>query len=404
MNLIRKFFNTDAPEVASSGGGQSIAELMARHGVINESENPVATPISIQETKEETNPAQEPTPAATATETQNDGQAKAENPSPATVDQTPITPQKEETAQVQQTWQEVLKSQQPDAVLKELGYDEKVVSFIKEIKEIDPKMVGLLNTWKTNGDLKSYLRELTTDYKSMSAEDVMRHQLRREYPNASEAALGVLFKKEVIKAYSLDSEDESELEEGRLLLEAKSDRYRNELIQNQDNFLIPPAPEPKQSESESQLLAQQQEQQRQFEAYKSQITDHSYTKLVIAAKALPIGEGDDKFNFPIQDPSTLTKVLFDDTAWANGLFTKEGDKYLPDVEKQLFLAAAHQDYKGLIREMEKHFKSLGGKAAIEPIDNAKPTGQQSQSSAAVPEYKSPAEAMAKQGKLNTGGI
>jgi len=82
-----------------------------------------------------------------------------------------------------------------------LGYDENSVSFVKELKELDPKMVKFLDTWKNNGDaLQDYLKEAATDYATMPSEDVMRHQLREEYPKASEKQLEILFRKEVIES------------------------------------------------------------------------------------------------------------------------------------------------------------------------------------------------------------
>ena len=70
----------------------------------------------------------------------------------------------------------------------------------------------------------------------------MRHQLRREFPKASPQQLDALYKREVIKAYSLDSVDEEELEEGRALLEAKADKFRDQFTQDQQSKLLPAPP------------------------------------------------------------------------------------------------------------------------------------------------------------------
>lgn len=379
--MIKKFYNTDLPD--TGGATTSVAEMMAKHGVINNTDTPVATPVPDKEVVEETPKPPEVTPAATATETSK-SETVLETPPP-----TPTEAPKAEV--VQPNWQEVLRNQQPDDVLKELGYDEKAVGFLKEFKDLDPKMQAFLNVWKSGGDIKEYLQELTTDYSKMSAEDVMRHQLRREYPKASQQQLDALYKREVVKAYSLDSVDDDEVEEGKALLEAKADKYRESFMQDQQGKLLPtPPPKPDNSQAEAQAEA---ERVKQFEAFKSQVTGHSLYREVSAAKSYSVGEGDEKFNFPV-DPQDLQDVLFTDK-WQENMFDKEGK---PNVEHQLLLATVNKYGANFIKELAKHFKSVGGQKAIEPIENAsKPDGGTPAKSDAPP--ASPAEAMARFGAL-----
>lgn len=379
--MIKKFYNTDLPD--TGGATTSVAEMMAKHGVINNTDTPVATPVPDKEVVEETPKPTEVTPAATATETSN-SETVLETPPP-----TPTEAPKAEV--VQPNWQEVLRNQQPDDVLKELGYDEKAVGFLKEFKDLDPKMQAFLNVWKSGGDIKEYLQELTTDYSKMSAEDVMRHQLRREYPKASQQQLDALYKREVVKAYSLDSVDDDEVEEGKALLEAKADKYRESFMQDQQGKLLPtPPPKPDNSQAEAQAEA---ERVKQFEAFKSQVTGHSLYREVAAAKAYSVGEGDERFSFPV-DPQDLQDVLFTDK-WQENMFDKEGK---PNVEHQLLLATVNKYGANFIKELAKHFKSVGGQKAIEPIESAsKPDGGTPAKSDAPP--ASPAEAMARFGVL-----
>lgn len=400
MTIIRKFFDTAISEPASQVQ-PSIAEMMARHGVKSTSDNPMPPPVlaNSTESKEQPEPAPEVPQAAMANETSTAESANPEPPKPAE-EPTPVYQVQTEPEPVKvPSWQEVLKSQQPDTVLKELGYDEKVVDFVKELKEVDPKMVAFLNHWKSkNGDVSDYLRELTTDYSKMSAEDVMRHQLRQEYPTASPQQLEALFKREVVKAYSLDSEDEDESAEGRLLLEAKADKYREVLSSKQKDFLLPKPPEPKAPEPDN----GNQEAIQQFEAYKSQLTNHQYSKDILTNKAITIGEGDEKFSFPV-DPNALTEVLLDSEKWASSIFDikQDGGKvsYQPKVEHQMLVAAVAKYGMEFVNEIAKHFKTVGEKSAIAPIESAsRPDG----SSPAAPQSapKNPAEAMARMGRFS----
>lgn len=50
--MIKKFYNTDLPD--TGGATPSVAEMMAKHGVINNTDVPVATPVPDKEVVEET--------------------------------------------------------------------------------------------------------------------------------------------------------------------------------------------------------------------------------------------------------------------------------------------------------------------------------------------------------------
>lgn len=406
---IRKFYDTAVAEPstgAATGVQPSIASLMAIHGIKSSSQEMVATPIEIKtEKKEETpKPATEHTPEETSTDASNVEKVKTETPTPQKEPLEVKEPQKVEEPVKVQSWQDNLKSQQPDTVLKAVGYDDKEISLLNALKGFEKidYFTNLVNTWKENGNVDSYFKELSTDYEKMAAEDVMRHQLRQDYPKASEKAIEALYNKEIVNAYNLNSDDEEEVETGRLLLEAKADKYRDSFIENQQKYLTPKTPEPKQPQPDP----REQEAAKEFEAYKSKVNDNPYTKNIFSTNKITIGEGDDKFSFPVE-PSTLTDILFDTDKWAESVFTmqdnEDGSKsYVPDVEKQMLVAAVAKYGDKFLKAYAKHYKALGGKASIDPIENAKQSDNNSTPNVNV-EPKSIAEAMAKSGKYNSGG-
>ena len=399
MTLLRKFYDSEVAEQAT-GGVTSAAEAMAKVGYKSGGEfgDTNRPPIQIKE-----EPKQEATKEEAATATAS-AETKVEK-----VEETP-KPTEVEKAAVQETvatepqktisWQEVLKQQQPDTVLKELGFDDGKLGFIKELKELDPKMVAFLNTWKSGGNVEAYLKELTTDYSKMSAEDVMRNQLRQEYPKASDKQIEILFKREVVDAYSLDPEkySEQEVEEGRLLLEAKADRYREAFTTKQQDYLLPKPPQAEAAVVDNSA----NEASQQFESYKAEVSNNPYTKDLFQNKVLSVGEGDDKFNFPV-DPTALTDILFDSEKWAQTMFDvgldDKGNKILtPKIQHQMLVGAVAKYGMSFLNEYAKHFKAIGGKAVIDPLENAKP---QEQSSSSKSEIKpdNPAAALAKFGRL-----
>ena len=390
--MIRKFFD---PSVTEPAAAPSVAALMAKHGVNNTSDSPVATPVSISEPKVEPTTVEEKT-VATTTEPSKVEPASPETPLKAEPTPEPVkaveTPTQEPKKPV--TLQEVLRQHQPEAIFKELGYDDQLVNFVNGLKEVDPKMVAFLNTWKSGGDIQAYIKEMSTDYSKMPAEEVMRHQLRNEYPNASEKQIEILYKKEVAERYNLTSDDPDELEEGRLLLEAKADKFRQDFATKQQDFLLPKAPEPKPSGPSQEEI----QRQKDFEAYQSVVSNHDLTKNIIASKQFSLGDGEEKFNFHV-NPNELTDLLFDSEKWASTLYGEDGT---PKVEHQLLVAAVAKYGMQFLNEYANHYKSLGRKAVIDPIDNLKPAAP------VTPQFQdsvptSPAAAMAKSGTYNQGG-
>ena len=233
----------------------SIASLLATQGKI--SDTPDTTPqeaVINKEVKEE--PKQpEVQNAASANEPSSAVQGNSETQTPSTepTAATPAPIAQEPTPVL--TWQEVLKAQQPETVFKELGYDEKVVGISKTLSE-NPKMAALFDQWINKGDLTPYLKAVTTDYSKMSSEQLMRHQLLEEYPDADEATINALYQRKVVKAYGLDSPYEDEVAEGKLLLDADAKKARETLISKQQEFLTPKPQEPKADAAPKETLEQ----------------------------------------------------------------------------------------------------------------------------------------------------
>jgi len=404
-SIIRKYYDPAIVETKQ----ESIAELMAKSGVLNRTESFTAEPVEVKDfsiKKEEEGDNQKKVAETTPAVPANEDSVTTEKVKPDSSlllekSDSSVKPPIEETKKTDLNWQEVLRNQQPDTVLKELGFDDKMVSFLKDTKELDPKMINFFHHWKENGNINEYLKELNTDYENMTSEEVMRHQLRREYPKASEKALNALYKKEIVEAYKLDPDNytEEEVEMGKLLLEAKADKFREELVNNQKNFLLPKPPVPKPSEYEEINKIRQKE----LDEYKSSISNHSYTKEIFANKNISVGEGENKFSFPV-DPNSLMDILYDSDKWAESMFefreNADGSQTLvPNIEHQLLMATMAKYGKSFLNKYAEHFKALGKESAIKSIENAsKNTTTIPNSSESMP--KNPAEAMAKFGKMS----
>jgi hypothetical protein len=413
MVFTKKFYDTGLSE--TSGGvaevaepiqkeTPSIASLMAKGG-IKTMDNQVAKPVENTEKKEEPKPVEKSEKVETTTTTSEAAKANSESLPPKEEKEEVAPPQKEAVTKPQPSWQEVLKSQQPDTVLKELGFDDKTVKVFQKLKGFDKIdfFSNLIDEWSTKGDLKGYLKELTTDYAKMPPEEVMRHQLQEEYPKASPKALDALYKKKITEAYNLDSEDPEQVEEGKMLLEAEADKYRDTLVDRQKTKLFPEVPEAKAPEPDRQAEQQQQD----FEAYKSTINKDPYSEKVFEKKQITIGKGENKFTMSI-DPEAIKNILFDTDRWTETQFEKVSNpdgtnKYVPKVENQILTAAFAQNPQKFLDDYAQHYLSIGGKKAIDPLLNAKPPEGVILSNQSPPP-KTVAEAMAKSGVRVSGGV
>src|SRR5450631_2800445 len=144
--FIKKFYDT---AIAETGGGaetavleqpkaeikeapkQSFAEAMAKGGT-RSTDNKAAKPIVNTEKKEEPKTVEKSEPVETTTTT-----SKAETEKPESLTQTEKKEEAEpkqiaQPAATEKSLQEVLKGQQPNQVLKELGYDDKTVQFFQK--------------------------------------------------------------------------------------------------------------------------------------------------------------------------------------------------------------------------------------------------------------------------------
>lgn len=399
--FIRKFYEVAAAEPVT-GGGIDLGAIMAKSGKLVSPGQSGETPkVNTSETKEQPNPAPATAPA-TANAPQPAEPAKSEaqkpkeesKPAPAPIEQPAST----------LSWQEVLKQQQPNAIFKELGYGEQLAEFLQENKDLDPKLVNLLKHWKTSdGNMQPYLSALTTDFAKMPPEEVMRHQLREQYPELDAKQLDRLYNIKVVNRYKLDPQNysEEEVADGQVELLADAKSIRQSLVDKQQGYLLP---KPVQKQAAPDVQAQQQ--QRDADAWTAKINDSPIIKSIISNKYLTIGEGEDAFNLPV-DPNRIVSILSNADEGANSLFdsVKKADgtaELVPNFLKQALVSAIMADDKGTIQHLAKHYKALGAKSAVAPIENASEPGK-SQPAKAEIETTDPAKAMAKKGRVTRPG-
>jgi hypothetical protein len=393
MTFFRRFFDALAVDVAAPVAPVNIAQLLASQGVQTEGDEPVSVPeVKIGEPNKEpsSQPGEKPKTEEVKVETTTPPPPIAEDSKlPVQAPETPAPAKPAESAP--QDWKEVLNNHPDHAeVLKAMGFDDKIVSFVQE--------------WKSGGDINKYLEAATVDYSKLSAEDLMRRQLARDYPEMERADLEELYRMKVIEQYKLDPDifSEQDVRRGKILLQADARKLREQYTKEQQDFILPKAPEvdPKVERERQEALQREQEAQKQFEQYRQHITDHNLTKELMSSKILTFGEGEEAFKFEVSDPNKLLDLIFDGNKISEKLFDEVGGQRTPNVWKHLLMAAVLDDDSTLITQLGNHFRKLGSKKLVEALENASTPG-----ATTTRDYDSsdPIAALARAGLITGGG-
>jgi len=376
---VRKFYADEAsayPSISSE-----VLAAMATQGVKTDADSTTAVPDIILAEPVKAEPAAEAAkPAAEAKPTE--APAVAEPAAPAAVPAVPTPSVTEAPAEIGIDWREQIKKVDASDILKELGYDD--------------KMVGFFNKWRTDGNISEYLKAVTADFDKMTPEQLMRYQLEQSYPEFSPADIEELYQAKVIDAYKLDPNTFSEIEvrRGNLMLKADAKAVREALQKQQQEYVLsakPPAPAVDHSAQEAE--ANREKLRAQYSGY---LTGNQATKDLLTNRRLVMGDGEAAFNYEIGDPQRLLTILQEPQEYARHVFNEDGS---PIVDKQLFIAAAALDHVGLANKLIKYGRDLGAKALVDQIENAKkPAGEISKGDT-MP--ASPAEAMARFGVITS---
>lgn len=295
-----------------------------------------------------------------------------------------VEPAKQPESAPVQDWTEVLKQKPDTEVLKALGFED--------------KWIGLLNHAKGGGDLKEYMEALSTDISKMSAEDVMRRQLRAEHPEMDKEDFDEYYRMKVTETYKLDPDmfSETDVKRGKIMLNADVKKIREQMVTEQQKYLLSPI-EAKPSPEVAAYKAEKEQSVKDLEAYKNALTNDPYVKEFVKTKKIKIGDGEDSFIYESKNPQNVLDVLIDGKLAAQKLRNGDGSH---NIQKQTLIGAILDDDLTLFTELAKHYKTIGGKEALMPIENA--SGKIDTPAKAENFSDDPVAAMAKSGKITSG--
>ncbi len=244
----------------------------------------VATPAAVEPTKVETAPVTAPAV---------DELTKA-TPTPAATEPTKVEPTKVEATKVEPVIEPV-KTEPPAPA---------------EYKFKDDYIKAVVDYYEKTGDFTPYIEAKSIDYTKLTDEEIMKRDLKTQYPTLSDKAFDVLYKEQVADKYKLDSElhgaDATEV--GREFLKVEAEAKRKKLIEAQEAFK---APEREVSAEESEYNARQAEVQKVLSDFREATNNHAETKAILDSKKLTIKIGDAEVNYEVADPNSILEATLD---------------------------------------------------------------------------------------------
>ena len=305
---------------------------------------PVPDPVAPAAAVPDTPAAPTPTPEVVEPNVSKFSFGDFDTPAPAaTVTETPAAP-------AATNWKDALKSADPKEILKELGFNE----FAIEINE----------HLKNGGDAADYLSAKAVDYNKISDADILKADLKKQYPSFTADQINLLFEDKYDTSEEVDDRKKQIKE---LNLQADAYNSRQAKISEQQKFKIPVSAQVQNSEQQAAIT---QQQQAQVEAARQWFAEHEATKNLINSKRVALSLGDNgTFNFNIERPELLMKAVTDGETWQKLTLNKQGE---PDVAKMQKIALYAFNPEQFENDLVNYGKSLALPKILEEGQNITP--------------------------------
>lgn len=347
--MFRKFFDPAATEPKFQLGEEiSLNDVFESMRAVEP--EPVADPVVTEPAK-----ADEPTPEPTVAIVEPEP-----TPTPAAVIPEP-------------DWRELVKKQNPKDVFSLLEIDEDALKLSKELKE-DEFIKKLVTYRKEHGNVTPFIEAATKDYDKLSHLDLLRDDLKKQYPTLSKEKFEVLAKNRIDKRFILGEDaDPEEVELASVDLEVEGERIRQLRKTEQQSFLDSVKPVDRTAEVSQAQKEKMDADLKEFEEFRQSIEASPITSKLFAEKKIVFGEKEKSFNYTV-DPATIKDMTLDTTKFY-GLFWEDG-KF--NQQKWNKVAAYAQNMAAIEESFVNHGMSMGTKVIMEDeLEDAKPKTDQS---------------------------
>ncbi len=265
-------------------------------------------------------------------------QPQPENIQPAEqqVEPTSEAPKETPVAAEQPTEQPKEQPASDDDAAKRKEYADKIASYYLE-----------------HGDLKPFLEAFSTDYSTLSPEEVLRIDLKKQYPQLSSERLDRLFTKQVLEKFMQIEGvfEEEDVALGSELMKAEADKVRARLISEQQSYLQPV----------TRVEDKSKEQEEIKNKWSSYVTESQFVKDLSESKRVAIKIGDDELSVSV-NPEELVAQTIQDEKFFSKFFDEKGQL---DWQKWAKVVAYANDMEGYEQTLVNHGKAVGSKSVIE---------------------------------------
>lgn len=272
-----------------------------------------------------------------------------------------------------------------------LEIDEQALALSKELAQ-DEFVKKLITYRKEHGNVTPFIEAATKDYDKLSHMDLLRDDLKKQYPNLSKEKFEVLAKNRIDKRFILGEDaDPDEVELAAIDLEVEGEKIRAQRKSEQQAFLDNVKPIDRNEELQRLNQERIDADLKEFEEFKKMVEVSPATTKLFTEKKVVFGEKENSFNYAV-DPAiikdqTLDTNKFYGNFWENGVFNQE---------KWNKVVAYTLDTKGVENGLINHGRSLGTKQITEvELENV---NEKKDQSAPTPTKKSLAKTFKEEGQ------
>ena len=250
-------------------------------------------------------------------------------------------------------WEDEIKKVDRNEVLKKLGVSDFAL-------EMDAHILA-------GGDPADYLNAKAIDYNKISDQELVKQDLKKQYPNFSDEEIQKMFNRRYgIKEDMLDEEKEDIL----LELKAKAYNIRQLNIADQQKFKIASAVPVQQDENYQKWKEQSAANEQIINQLNQFYQNHQATKSLNESKRVTIsfGDGVKPLNFQIDKPELITNSLIDGgQTYLQAALNDQGE---PDVARQQLVSLFAFNPQKFIQTVFNYGKSMGVHSKVTEGQNA----------------------------------
>lgn len=254
------------------------------------------------------------------------------------------------------SWKDAIKGIDKKEIAKALGFNDFSIEMDEHLSR--------------GGAAEDYINAKGFDWNKVADADLVISEMKKEFPNATQAQLERLFNKKYNQTELAEEEDK---EDGLLIMSADARKLREKRIEEQSKFKLPEQVITEAAKTQEEFQIQQQKSIEQAQRHHQEVIqfyeNNEATKNLMSSKRVAIDLGDNgSFNFKIDKPELITQALTNAETWGKLTSTPQGE---PDVLKQQLIGLFAFNPQKFAMELVNYGKSLGEEKLVSEGQNAK---------------------------------